>query len=159
MKPKMTPEQKRLLATAHNKALGPTVRAQALAALKRSLTGTPVPQARSPIVTPQRPSQPLTAFEQAHAKAQAERELEVWTRDAESRLRQALTLGRSEEAEQIKRQMRARGLRPIGDPDPPKPDRPPAPMPELRERVIGRPRPTGEIVEFRNGSWKEWLGD
>jgi hypothetical protein len=156
MKPKMklTSEQKRLLATAHNKALGPTVRAQALAALKRSLTTAQVPV---PTVKP-RPST-FTAFEAAQAQAAAARELEIWGRGAALRLQQANTLGRTEEAEQIKQEMRRRGIRPIGDPDPPVADKPLAPAPEMRFPKIGRPQPTGAIVEFVNGGWRDWQGE
>jgi hypothetical protein len=152
MKPKLTPEQKRLLATAHNKALGPTVRAQALAALKRSLTAAPT--VLVPVVRPR----PLTAFEAAQAKAVAARELETWARDAASRLQQANTLGRTEEAESIRTAMRARGLRPIGDPDPPVPEREPQDLFTYSHPTIGKPHAT-VIVEWRDGGWQDRQGD
>jgi hypothetical protein len=82
--------------------------------------------------------------------------LEIWGRGAALRLQQANTLGRTEEAEQIKQEMRRRGIRPIGDLDPPAPEREPQNLYTHHEPKIGRPRPTGAIVEFVNGSWQEF---
>jgi hypothetical protein len=153
-----TSEQYRLAAIVRDTRLSEATRKAAREKLLR-LVHAPAPQVPvpRPVVVP-RPST-FTAFEAAQAKATAARELELWGRNAALRLQQANTLGRTEEAEQIKQEMRRRGIRPIGDPDPPVADKPLAPAPEMRFPKIGRPQPTGAIVEFVNGGWRDWQGE
>jgi uncharacterized protein (UPF0147 family) len=62
------------------------------------------------------PTQPLSAYERHQRAQDAQRELETWQRNAESRLRTATTLGRTEEIAAIKQEFRAKGLRAPDDP-------------------------------------------
>ena len=139
---------------------GDTLKANSLRSMfqRRGLIAKPEPPAPPPPPVP-------TAEEIALAewKTLLPHEQDNWRRNAEHRIRMCLS-DEQDEVERIKASMRARGLRPVGDPDSM------WPAPELRhieladmerERVeaSGRRRAPGAIVEWVNGSWKEWSGE
>jgi hypothetical protein len=104
-----------------------------------------------------KPTRRETAYERHQRELKAERELDVWRREAEYRLTQAINVGRPAEAEAIRVEMRRRGIRPIGDPELAPPDRPVLDVFQYSAPKIGKPLIPG-IVEWRNGSWVTWDG-
>jgi uncharacterized protein (UPF0147 family) len=90
------------------------------------------------------PTQPLSAYERHQRAQDTQRELDLWRRDAESRLRTATTLGRTEEIAAIKQEIRAKLGRAPGDPLPEREAKHPdliCAEPPLENRKITRPAP------------------